>query len=118
MAVFTSTASATSPIAPRARRKRERCSRKKRRPEKRRPRPKQPRSPARRSQTRKKRKTNLNHRKPTPTMEVRGETFLFVAPRPLPPLPPLLLSCNHGAGEVTHLRHHPRENIHSFRRRD
>src|ERR1700676_1255590 len=105
MAVFTSTASATSPIAPRARRKRERCSRKKRRP-------------ARRSQTRKKRKTNLNHRKPTPTMEVRGETFLFVAPRPLPPLPPLLLSCNHGAGEVTHLRHHPRENIHSFRRRD
>src|SRR3984893_13708365 len=118
MAAFISTASAISPTAPLARKKRERYSRKKRRPEKRRQRPKRPRSPVRRSQTRRNRKTNPNHHKPASMTEVRGEASLFAACHRLPPLLPLpspLLSSNERAGEAAHLRHHTRKNFHALR---
>src|SRR5260370_3409918 len=127
MVVSTSTASATSPTALPAKKKRKRCSRKKRKPARRRRNPaKPPRSPVKKSRkkrSRKKRspKKNPSRRKLTPSSEVRGEASHFAPPRPLFPLPPnhhLLPSNNERAGRVPHLRHHSRENLHSLRRDD
>src|SRR6266851_3002925 len=119
MAAFTSTASAISQTAPAAKKKRKRCSKKKRRVRKS-PKPaKPPRSLAkkrwkRRNPKRKSRKKNPSRRKPPPLPEVRGETSHFAAPFPLSPLlpnSPLLPASYWCARQVTHVRHHPRENL-------
>src|SRR6266478_1034483 len=109
MAAFTSTASAISPTVPAA---------------KKRPKPaKPPRSLAkkrwkRRNPKRKSRKKNPSRRKPPPLPEVRSENPVdFVAQLPLlslpslPPEPPSLLGSCERARQVTHIRHHPRENL-------
>src|SRR6266481_601959 len=104
MAAFTSTASATSPTVPAAKKKRKRCSKKKRR--------------ARKNPKRKSRQKNPSRRKPPPFPEVRSENPVdFVAQFPLlslpslPPEPPSLLGSCERARQVTHVRHHPRENL-------
>src|SRR5260370_27888213 len=122
MVESTSTASATSPTALPAKKKRKRCSRKKRKPARRRRNPeKQPRSPVKKSQKKRSPKKNPSRRKLTPSSEVRGEACHFIPPRPLFPLPPnhhLLPSNNERARRVPHLRHHSRQNLHPLRRAD
>src|SRR6266478_585502 len=120
MAAFTSTASAISQTVPAAKKKRKRCSTKKRRVRKS-PKPaKPPRSLAkkrwkRRNPKRKSRQKNPSRRKPPPFPEVRSENPVdFVAQFPLlslPPEPPSLLGSCERARQVTHVRHHPRENL-------
>src|SRR5258707_11640384 len=119
MAAFTSTASAISQTAPATKKKRKRCSKKKRRARKS-PKPaKPPKSLAkkrwkRRNPKRKSGKKNPSRRKPPPLPEVRGETSHFAAPFPLSPLlpnSPLLPASYWCARQVTHVRHHPRENL-------
>src|SRR5467141_3209587 len=124
MAAFTSTASAISLTAPPAKKKRKRCSKKKRRAQRKSRKP--PRSLAkkrwkRRNPKRKSWKKNPSRRKLTPFPEVRSENPAdFVAQLPLlslptlpslPPEPPFLLGSCERARQVTHVRHHPRENF-------
>src|SRR5712664_206480 len=123
MAVSTSTASATSPTAPSAKKKRKRCSKKRRKPEKRSRNPaKPPRSPAKKRQKKRNPKRNPSRRKLTPFSEVRGDPSHFAPPRPLSPLvdsaPLLGASDNERARHIPHLRHHSRENLHPLRRDD
>src|SRR6266478_9296199 len=121
MAAFISTASAISPNALPTKRKRKRCSKKKRRAQRKSRKPaKPPRSLAkkrwkRRNPKGKSRKKNPSRRSLTPFPEVRSENPVdFVAQLPLlslPPEPPFLLGSCERARQVTHVRHHPRENF-------
>src|SRR4029077_10997548 len=120
MAAFTSTASAISPTAPPAKKKRKRCSKKKRRAQRKTGNlAKQPKNQGKRNLKKKSRKKNLNRRNPLPFPEVRSETPLDFPAQlrlsALPPEPPFLLARCERARQVTRLCHHPCQNLHPLR---